>query len=354
MTPGQSLVLFANFDMKTHLAHWTIKTTHGQRDRIDPRPQFQRGEVWKTKRKQLLIDSVLRGYDVPKIYLSKSVGNPHHDYEVCDGQQRLITFWDFIDDKFALGEQSSDIRGHDLRGKTFSELPMPFRRLIERFKLVIAILENASSDEKRALFARLQMGVVLTPPELRNAIASAIGSFINTVVETHDFFLQSNISRERFKRQDFLAHALALSIYNNSEDLKASLLTKLYEDHPTNYDKVVAQRTTEILEWLHSINQRSSWLIATKWGFVDLFWLLWRRNGDIKTIDVDGFAASFKAFEEARRLHNKEPEVLLTEKPTNKPLYDYIQAFNTSGSIAERIEKRHSVVAKQFHKYIIT
>lgn len=338
--------------MKIHLAHWTIKTTHGQKDRIDPRPQFQRGEVWKVKRKQLLIDSVLRGYDVPKIYLSKSVGNPHHDYEVCDGQQRLISFWDFLDNKFALGDQSGNIRGQDLRGKTFSELPTTFRRLMERFKLVIAILENASSDEKRALFARLQMGVVLTPPELRNAIASAIGSFINTVVETHDFFLHSQISKERFKRQDFLAHALALSIYNNADDLKASLLTKLYEDHPTNYDKAVAQRTTEILEWLHKINQRASSLIATKWGFVDLFWLLWRKNGEIKTIDVDALAASFQAFEEARRLYNGEPEVLLTKKPTNKPLYDYIQAFNTSGSLKERIEKRHSVVDRQFKKHI--
>mgnify|MGYP001581767849 FL=1 len=83
--------------MKTHLAHWTIKTTHGQKNRIDPRPQFQRGEVWTTKRKQLLIDSVLRGYDVPKIYLSKCFGNPHHDYEVCDGKQRLISFWDFLE-----------------------------------------------------------------------------------------------------------------------------------------------------------------------------------------------------------------------------------------------------------------
>jgi len=340
--------------MKIQHANWTIKTAHGQRRRIDPRPQFQRGEVWKAKRKQLLIDSVLRGYDVPKIYLSKSVGNPHHDYEVCDGQQRLTAFWEFLEDEFPLGEQSYDIFGQDLCGKCFSELPPRFQRSIEQFKLVIAVLRDASSDEKRSLFARLQMGVVLTPPELRNAIASAIGSFINTVVETHDFFRHCQISRPRFKRQDFLAHALALSIYENVDDLKAKLLTKLYEDHPTNYDRAIASRTTDTLDWLHKINQGTSGLIATKWGFVDLFWMLWRENGSIKSVDVDGFAKRFREFEEARRLHNAKPEVLITRRPKNRPLYDYIQAFNNSGALKERIEARHLVVTKKFNRFIKT
>lgn len=340
--------------MRIQHTNWTIKTAHGQQSRIDRRPQFQRGEVWKHKRKQLLIDSVLRGYDVPKIYLSKNLGNPHRDYEVCDGQQRLTAFWEFLEDKFSLGEQSSNILGHDLCGKRFSELPPRFQRSIEKFKLVIAVLRDASPDEKRSLFARLQMGVVLTPPELRNAIASAIGSFINTVVETNDFFRHCKISRSRFKRHDFLSHALALSIYANADDLKAKLLTKLYEDHPTNYDSAIARRTLETLDWLHKINQGAAGLIATKWGFVDLFWLLWRENGSIKTVDVDAFAERFRDFEEARRLHNAKPEVLLTHRPKNRLLYDYIQAFNTSGALRERIEVRHSVVAKLFKRNIIT
>ena len=338
--------------MKIQLAHWSIKTTYGHQSRIDPRPQFQRGEVWTKQRKQLLIDSVLRGYDVPKIYLSETKGNPHHDFEVCDGQQRLKAFWNFVEDDFALGDQSQNIRGHDLRGKTFSELTPALKRVIEQFKLVIAILKNATPDEKRTLFARLQMGVILTPAELRNAIASAIGSFINTVVETNEFFLQSRIPPQRFKRQDLLAHALALSIYNNAADLKALLLTKLYEDFPTAYDQSVSRKTMEVLDWLHNINQATSSRISTKWGFVDLFWFLWRQIETIHTIDVAGFGQAFVSFEDERQRHNARPELLLTRHPQNRLLYNYIQSFNTSGALTDRIEKRQRVIERRFQRYL--
>ena len=289
---------------------------------------------------------------MPKIYLSETIGNPHHDYEVCDGQQRLKAFWAFMDDEFALGDQSRAILGHDLAGKHFSQLSPRFKRIIENFQLVIAIIKDATPDEKRTLFARLQMGVVLTPPELRNAIASAIGSFINTVVETNDYFLNCRIPNKRFKRQDILAHALALSLYDNQHDLKASLLTGLYEKYPTNFDQSVAQRTSQVLEWLHNINQAASARINTKWGFVDLFWFLWKRIGTIQSVDVTKFAKAFTDFEIERLNHNAAPEMLLTRRPMNLPLYEYIQAFNTSGALTDRLAKRQKVIEQQFSRYL--
>jgi hypothetical protein len=338
--------------VKIHLAHWTLKTAYSQKSRIDPRPQFQRGEVWNDRRKQLLIDSVLRGYDIPKVYLSKISGNPLHDYEVCDGQQRLTTFWEYFEDGFPLGDNSCNIRGKDLSGKRFSQLSPSFKLALERFKLVIAVLVNPSSDEKRELFARLQMGVVLTPPELRNAIASAIGSFINTVVLTHDFFIQSHISDSRFRKQDYFAHALTLAVYGNKEDLKASLITKLYESYPTNYDNVIANKSMVVLDWLHKINLSASKSIRTKWGFVDLFWLLWLQADSVSEIDTAAFGLAFLNFENDRQLHNSEPESLLTKTPKNKQLYAYIQSFNASGALVDRINKRHAVIKKHFGKYL--
>ena len=36
--------------------------------RIDPTPDYQRPPAWSRKQKQLLIDSILREFDIPKVY----------------------------------------------------------------------------------------------------------------------------------------------------------------------------------------------------------------------------------------------------------------------------------------------
>ncbi len=50
-------------------------------------PSWQRGPVWKTSSQALLIDSILKEYDIPKVYLwERPVGGAHR-YEVVDGQR---------------------------------------------------------------------------------------------------------------------------------------------------------------------------------------------------------------------------------------------------------------------------
>lgn len=53
-----------------------------RRDRYDI-PDWQREEVWDTAKKQLLIDSILRGWKLPKFYFVKTSDN---EYDVEDGQ----------------------------------------------------------------------------------------------------------------------------------------------------------------------------------------------------------------------------------------------------------------------------
>jgi len=66
---------------------------------LDLRPDFQRGEVWTTKKKKLLIDSILREWYIPPIH-TVSVGNGKA--EVLDGQQRLTAIRDFWITSFKL------------------------------------------------------------------------------------------------------------------------------------------------------------------------------------------------------------------------------------------------------------
>ena len=48
--------------------NWPLMTVYGIKDRVNTNPDFQRPAVWGLAQKQLLIDTILRGYDIPKFY----------------------------------------------------------------------------------------------------------------------------------------------------------------------------------------------------------------------------------------------------------------------------------------------
>src|ERR1700693_4363354 len=57
--------------MKTSKKPWPLSSTYGIRERINTNPDFQRPAVWNRSQKQLLVDTILRDYDVPKLYWRK-------------------------------------------------------------------------------------------------------------------------------------------------------------------------------------------------------------------------------------------------------------------------------------------
>ena len=62
----------------------TVSATKGIRARVDTNPDFQRPAVWSLQQKQLLIDSILREYDIHKMYWRKLSSNPDK-FDVVDG-----------------------------------------------------------------------------------------------------------------------------------------------------------------------------------------------------------------------------------------------------------------------------
>ena len=80
--------------MKAHQTPWTPDLAHKMKGKVDPKPQYQRGSVWTRKQKQLLMDSIFRGMDIPKLYLRSLDDGGPYTFEVVDGQQRLRTIWE--------------------------------------------------------------------------------------------------------------------------------------------------------------------------------------------------------------------------------------------------------------------
>jgi len=328
---------------------WSIAKLTQHKDGINLTPQWQRGPTWKMPRQVLLIDSILRGMDIPKVYLRQLAGGVY-SLDAVDGQQRLRAIWLFHDNELPLtySEPLDRIEGHDVNGKLFNQLPKSLRDRFTSFEVSVARIVAAETDEITQLFARLQMGVQLNPAELRNAqLQSPVRHVVETMASSHEFFINSRIPEARYKRQDYLTHVMALAGHGLSRDIKAPDLKKFmleYDNEDTDEVLAMAAQVGDALNVLAEVNQRLDFRLVEKWLFVDLCWFVMQREAAGTTVESTVLAERFTAFNALRRRYTSSPEKALSateiRSPLRKHLYSYIMAFKTQGAIKDHLATR--------------
>jgi hypothetical protein len=158
-------------------------------------PEYQRGLQWSLAQKQGLIDSLLRGYQIPIFYIHLETRTNNYTRAVettawiVDGQQRLASIVAYCQNEFSLPDPKKARPGTIVpvdpanlppwTGKKFQELdPADKDRLLNHELLVVEI--TAERNEVRDLFIRLQAGTPLTAQEKRDAWP---GDFTNFVIQ---------------------------------------------------------------------------------------------------------------------------------------------------------------------------
>jgi hypothetical protein len=338
---------------------WEIKELINERSSIDPKPQYQRTSVWTTDRKSFLIDSILRGYDLPKFYFTfgKYGNSKGFKYEVADGQQRIRAIWEFRDDGYSI-KKNTIIGGDDISLLKYSELPKKYKDLFLNYELNVSNIISHGSGEINDLFTRLQKGVTLNPPELRHAMLSNIGAYIDKFVEAQQnsgfFALDTKITDARFKHQEYIDHVITLAHFKYSKDIKAATMTQLYIDFADQKEEsflTYFKNAKIVLKHMGEMNDYKKGIFKNKWAFVDTFWYLYRNIKLISKIDGIKMADTFIEFENERKKYNSEPEKLLKLKKHKfgKLLFDYIQAFNKEGANKDNVKVRAGIFDKVFH-----
>src|ERR1700690_2630461 len=64
--------------------------------RIDLDADYQREVIWSRSNQEQLIDSILQGIDIPKLYLMQVKDNENVDFECIDGKQRMSSLLNFV------------------------------------------------------------------------------------------------------------------------------------------------------------------------------------------------------------------------------------------------------------------
>ena len=155
-------------------------------------PEYQRGAVWNRTQQRKLIDSILRGYPLPVIYLhhiKKGVGQyARDDFEIIDGQQRINAIYNFSEGEFSLFDPAADVAARfpafireqpcAWAGKGFSALDADLKAQFLDTPIPIAMIETDVRNEVRDLFVRLQSGLPLNHQETRDAWPGSFTEFI--------------------------------------------------------------------------------------------------------------------------------------------------------------------------------
>jgi hypothetical protein len=160
---------------------------------IELHPDCQRNHAWDTNthtqnKCSRLIESLLLNIPIPGIYFAEQVETLK--YEIIDGQQRLFTFYRYLNNEFPL--EGLIFRG-DVSGKKYSELERCDREEIRKSPIRVIVIPNDSDEEiKHEVFERLNLGSIqLTSQEIRNNILR--GSFNDLLKKLADNDLFQNM-----------------------------------------------------------------------------------------------------------------------------------------------------------------
>lgn len=203
-------------------------------------PEYQRESVWTAYQKQLLIDSILHDIDVPKLYFRKTNKNKY-EFEVVDGQQRLRAIFEYIENDFALLDESDDVDGHSIKNLTFKKLHSDVQNKLFTSPLDVVIMNEEYSDEDiEEIFLRLQNGTPLNAAEKRRAIASNMRSVVHAI-STDKVFELCSFKNKRYAFEDVVAKTLHLFLYGSITDIRPNSIKKTYE-----INKGINQNNTEV------------------------------------------------------------------------------------------------------------
>lgn len=230
----------------------TLSNARGIRQRIDTNPDFQRPAVWSSAQKQLLIDSMLREYDVPKMYWRK-VGEKPDRYDVVDGQQRLRAIWSFVDGEFNLPKNADPIDDMAIAGCSYQNLPDELQIRFDQYTLDVVVLEDTDEDEVREMFLRLQNGTSLKAQEKRNAMPGRMRDFVRSLTK-HPFFGRVGFANSRFTHDHVAAQLVCLELQGGPTNVKDGDLNRMYKsEEQFDVDGKLARTVRKTLDLLAEV-----------------------------------------------------------------------------------------------------
>lgn len=348
--------------LKTYaLSNSAIIRIAADKDLINLSPSYQRrGGIWNLERKQLLIDSIINEYDIPKLYFHhilpwypKEKFDSKYKYAVIDGRQRLSAILDFLDDKFPLAEDFKYFEdlSVNVAGMHYSQMSKENPRLkviFDSFTLPITLIETDDLDLVEDMFSRLNEASPLSGAEKRNALGGPMAAAIARVAEHPVIAVKSRISNSRYQHREVAARLLFVEYSLRSKGRIIDTKRPYLDEMVTEFRKdgalldlceEVTASVMGVLDLVNPIFRASDPLLASQSFMVPLF-LVFRDSRE----PLDISRADFEEFKESLRKNRVVAEFSISDASIDLLGYDRMsqQGTNDASSIVLRVETLRS------------
>jgi hypothetical protein len=201
--------------------------------------EYQRAAgLWPKTAKSYFIDTILKGFPFPKIYFHEKVDKERRrpKREIVDGQQRIMTMVEFLDNEFVLSNTS------EFEGQSFSDLDETLQESFCTYPVSIDVIRNAERTEILEMFRRMNAYTLpLNDAEKRQS--NFFGEFKSWVNKSLDEFSSIIVnwhvlsSRQILRMLDAeLIADLALAIEEGIVSTSPAKLRAIYEHYDVDFN----------------------------------------------------------------------------------------------------------------------
>jgi uncharacterized protein with ParB-like and HNH nuclease domain len=228
-----------NFDSRTYSINDFLEWSAN--DQLELSPKFQRRSVWTDTARSYLMDTIISGKPIPKVFIRQKI-NPQTRKsirEVVDGQQRLRTILSFMKDGFVISKRHNKRYG----GLYFSQLNQiddEIQTYILNYEISVDLLVNMSDPDVLDVFSRLNSySVTLNEQEKLNA--NHFGPFKrmadNLAHQNNSFWTDSKIISEQNVLRMIDVQLVADLLIGMIDGIRSKKqIKKFYEQYEKEFD----------------------------------------------------------------------------------------------------------------------
>lgn len=200
-------------------------------NKLEPRPEFQRRLVWTRENKNDFIDTVLKGFPFPEIYICDGELNK----ETGDGTQQLVDGLQRVSTLIQYFQGSSELRLTTV--PLYKDLSPEDKEAFLQYEVAVRDLGNLKKDQIVEVFRRLNATKYsLNEIEINNALYSGALKRYAEKICTDSIFIDNNVfTASDFKRMGDLKFILQIIVtmiggYFNRDDQLEDALSHFNDD----------------------------------------------------------------------------------------------------------------------------
>jgi hypothetical protein len=237
-----------------------------QLNKYNYNPPYQRKSVWTDEKQSYFIDSILRNFPIPPIFLHRKIDadTGRTSFDVIDGKQRLTAIARFISNdipaanEYGPAEEPNGLDGAYFKDLSSDENLAEFRSAFWKYDIPVEYIDPTDVGLIEDVFDRLNRnGEPLNGQELRNAqyhstpLLNAVDNLIS-----HPYLKKrlEVTDLARMEDKEFCSECLLSTLVGKVIGSSQEILDKLYNEHQNADFTKTIENSIQICNDLESLD----------------------------------------------------------------------------------------------------